>query len=81
MKEYCVIGFNECGEEFNVDTIKVNETGCDDFTSEDIAYMVFEKRKEGYRERYNEEINVDNFILERKFSNMSYNELMMYSEF
>lgn len=81
MKEYSVIGFNECGEEFNVDTIKVNETGCDEFTSEDLAYMVFEKRKDAYRERYNEEIQVDNFILERKFSNMSYNELRMYSEF
>ena len=81
MKEYCVIGFNECGEEFNVDTIKVNETGCDDITVEDLAYMVFEKRKEVYRERYNEEINVDNFILERKFSNMSYNELMIYGDF
>ena len=46
----------------------------DDFTPEELAYMILEKRKDGYREKYNEEIQVDRFYLERDFSTMSYRD-------
>ena len=77
-KMFNVIGINECNEEFYADTITVQEM--DDFTPEELAYMVLEKRKDVYRERFNEEIQIDRFYLERDFSTMSYSELKMYGE-
>lgn len=79
MKKYIVIGINECGEEFYVDEIQV-QLPSDDFTYGEIASMVFNKRKESYREQYSEEINVDRFYLEVDFSTMSYSELLEYAE-
>lgn len=76
-KKYNVIGINECNEEFYADSITVQEM--EDFTSEELAYMVLEKRKDSYREKYNEEIQVDRFYLERDFSTMSYRELQAYA--
>lgn len=80
MKKYRVIGTNECGEEFYADEIRV-ELPSDDFTYEEIAYMILDKRRASYREKYNEEINVDRFYLEPNFSTMSYGELMEYAEY
>ena len=78
-KIYNVIGINECNEEFYVDKITVQEM--DDFTPEELAYMVLEKRRDSYREKYNEEIQVDRFYLERDFSTMSYRELQAYASY
>ena len=77
--KYNVIGINECGEEFYADKIIVQEM--DDFTTEELAYMILEKRRDTYRKRYNEEIQVDRFYLERDFSAMSYGELQAYASY
>ena len=77
-KTYKVIGINECNEEFYADTITVQEM--EDFTPEELAYMVLEKRKDVYKERFNEEIQIDRFYLERDFSTMSYSELEAYGK-
>ena len=79
MKKYNVIGINECNEEFYADSITVQEM--DDFTPEELAYMILEKRRDAYREKYNEEIQVDRFYLESDFSTMSYRELQDYSSY
>lgn len=79
MKKYNVIGINECGEEFQADTINVPDT--DDFTHEQFAYIILEKRLESYKERYNEEINVNNFYVEPDFSTMSFYELQEYNQY
>jgi hypothetical protein len=78
-RKYNVIGINECNEEFYADVITVQEM--EDFTSEELAYIVLEKRKDAYREKYNEEIQVDRFYLERDFSTMSYSELQAYASY
>lgn len=78
-KKYNVIGINECNEEFYADSITVQEM--DDFTTEELAYMVLEKRRDSYREKYNEEIQVDRFYLERDFGTMSYGELQAYASY
>jgi endonuclease/exonuclease/phosphatase family metal-dependent hydrolase len=78
-RKYNVIGINECNEEFYADVITVQEM--DDFTPEELAYMVLEKRRDSYREKYNEEIQVDRFYLERDFSTMSYSELQAYASY
>ena len=78
-KMFNVIGINECNEEFYADTITVQEM--DDFTPEELAYMILEKRKDAYRERYNEEIQIDRFYLERDFNTMSYGELLEYDSY
>lgn len=80
MKKYIVIGINECGEEFYADEIQVRLPS-DDFTYEEVAYMILDKRRESYREKYNEEIDVSRFYLEPNFSTMSYGELMEYAEY
>ena len=78
-KKFNVIGINECGEEFYADSITVQEM--EDFEPEELAYMVLEKRKDAYREKYNEEIQIDRFYLERDFSTMSYGELQTYASY
>lgn len=78
-KTYNVIGLNECNEEFYADSITVQEM--DDFTPEELAYMILEKRKDSYREKYNEEIQIDRFYLERDFSTMSYGKLQEYASY
>lgn len=78
MKKFNVIGKNECGEEFYVDSIKVAEM--EDFSAEELAYMVLEKRKCSYRESYNEEINIDRFYIEPDYSTLSYWELQDLSD-
>lgn len=78
-RKFNVIGVNECNEEFYADSITVQEM--DDFTAEELAYMVLEKRRDAYREKYNEEIQVDRFYLERDFSTMSYGELQEYASY
>ena len=77
-KKFNVIGINECNEEFYADSINVPET--DDFTPEELAYIILSKRKEEYRHRFNEEIDIDRFYLETDFSTMSFNELQSYCE-
>lgn len=78
-KTYNVIGINECNEEFYADSITVQEM--DDFTTEELAHMVLEKRKNSYREKYNEEIQIDRFYIESDFSTMSYGELQAYASY
>ena len=78
-KAYNVIGINECGEEFYADRITVPEM--DELTTEELAYMILEKRKNAYREKYNEEIQIDRFYLEPDFSTMSYGELQLYASY
>ena len=78
-KTYNVIGINECGEEFYADKITVQEM--DDFEPVELAYIILEKRKDAYREKYNEEIQVDRFYLERDFSTMSFRELQAYASY
>jgi hypothetical protein len=78
-RKYNVIGINECNEEFYADVITVQEM--EDFTPEELAYMILEKRRDSYREKYNEEIQVDRFYLERDFSTMSYGELQAYASY
>ena len=78
-KKYNVIGVNECGEEFYADSITVQEM--DDFTPEELAYMILEKRRDAYCEKYNEEIQVNRFYIERDFSTMSYGELQAYASY
>jgi hypothetical protein len=80
MKRYKVIGINECGEEFYADEIQV-QLPSDDFTYDEIASMILDKRRASYREQYNEEIDVSRFYLEADFSTMSYSELMEYAEY
>ena len=78
-KIFNVIGLNECNEEFYVDKIKVAEM--EDFTAEELVYMILEKRKEKYRKEYNEEIDIERFYIESDFSTMSYHELLAYGDF
>lgn len=78
-RKYNVIGINECNEEFYADSITVQEM--EDFTAEELAQMILEKRKDSYREKYNEEIQVGRFYLERDFSTMSYGELQAYASY
>ena len=80
MKKYKVIGIDECGNEFYADGIQV-QLPSDDFTYEEIASIILDKRRVSYREQYNEEIDVSRFYLEADFSTMSYSELLEYAEY
>ena len=80
MKKYKVIGIDECGNEFYVDEIQV-QLPSDDFTYQEIANMILDRRRASYREQYEEEIDVSRFYIESDFFSMSYSELLEFAEY
>ena len=70
-KKYVIMRTDECGDDRHVEDITVPYV--EGFEFEEVAEMILDRKLEALRERWPE---AQRFFIERKFSDMSYSELM-----